>query len=305
MKNDSGIKFTDVNLTMIRFFPNFLRPYVFLARLDRPVGIFLLLLPCFWSFSLNSRFFNFDSLYLIYLYFTFFLGAILMRSAGCVINDLVDYNIDKKVYRTKFRPLASGLISKTAAIFFVSVLFLMGAILLFSFDRFTIFNGFCAVFLIILYPFAKRWMSLPQVVLGVTFNWGIFMANSALTQEVSLYSLVLFVAAFFWTVGYDSIYGILDYEYDKKIKVKSSVVKFGQYTDVFVVFCYGMFLLLMVFLGYLINAGILYYGILLLVTLHMFWQIKTITFTNLEKNLEVFKSNFYVGILIWIALLLS
>jgi 4-hydroxybenzoate polyprenyltransferase len=160
-------------------------------------------------------------------------------------------------------------------------------------------------FLIILYPFAKRWMSLPQVVLGVTFNWGIFMANSALTQEVSLYSLVCLWQHFFWTVGYDSIYGILDYEYDKKIKVKSSVVKFGQYTDVFVVFCYGMFLLLMVFLGYLINAGILYYGILLLVTLHMFWQIKTITFTNLEKNLEVFKSNFYVGILIWIALLLA
>ena len=125
MKNDSRIKFTDVNLEMIRFFPNFLRPYVFLARLDRPIGIFLLLLPCFWAFSLNSRFFNFDSLYLIYLYFTFFLGAILMRSAGCVINDLVDYNIDKKVYRTKFRPLASGLISKTAAMFFVSILLLI------------------------------------------------------------------------------------------------------------------------------------------------------------------------------------
>ena len=202
--------------------------YLKLSRIHSSTGIFLLLLPCFYAVALAVKVLPDPDYYLLAkMLLLFVLGAILMRAAGCVINDLLDAKFDAKVTRTKNRPIASGLISKTEAVFFLLFLLLLALLILMQFNFATIVTGFVAVLLVLLYPLSKRITYFPQIILGFTFNLWVFMASFAILEEVSEIMIVLFLICLIWTLIYDTIYAFQDLEDDLKIGTKSTAIAFG------------------------------------------------------------------------------
>ena len=202
--------------------------YLKLSRLHSPTGIFLLLLPCFYAIALAVKVLPDPDYYLLAkMLLLFVLGAVLMRTAGCVINDLLDAKFDAKVARTKNRPIAVGLISKTEALFFLSFLLLFSLIVLVQFNFATIITGIFAFFLVLLYPLSKRITYFPQIILGFTFNLGVFMASFAILEELSESMIVLFLICLIWTIIYDTIYAFQDLQDDLKIGTKSTAIAFG------------------------------------------------------------------------------
>ena len=223
--------------------------FIQLTRLNKPIGFLLLFWPCVWGLSLAFFFDGNLYLYLKYILF-FFLGSVLMRSAGCIFNDIIDKDLDKKVERTKERPLASGKISSSGAFAYVTLLCLLALVILLQFNRLTIILGISSMIFAFAYPFMKRITYWPQLFLGLTFNWGIIMGWVSITNNISIEPIVLYLSAIFWTLGYDTVYGLQDIYDDEIIGVKSTSIKFKNNVKFFVGICYSLFILCILTLGF-------------------------------------------------------
>ena len=273
--------------------------FIQLTRLNKPIGFLLLFWPCAWGLTLGYYFDGETSLYLKYL-ILFFLGSVLMRSAGCIFNDIVDRDLDKKVKRTKERPIASGKISVFESFFYVVILCLLALLILLQFNRITIILGMSSMFLAFAYPFMKRITYWPQLFLGLTFNWGIIMGWTSVINNISIEPFILYLSAIFWTLGYDTIYGLQDIKDDEIIGVKSTSIKFKNKAKVFVGSCYCLCLLfiLLMFLMMKIDIYILLLSVPFIIS--FLFQLKTFKVDNPKSCLATFKSNNLTGFLIFI-----
>ena len=224
-----------------------LKIFIELTRLNKPIGFMLLFWPCSWSlayaYSINQNL----NLFLYYL-MLFFFGSVLMRSAGCIFNDIVDKDFDKKVSRTKNRPIPSGKITVKKSLVYVLILCILALIILLQFNALTITLGLSSMLLAFSYPFMKRFTYWPQLFLGITFNWGIIMAYASLNNNISNDIILLYISAIFWTLGYDTIYGAQDMADDEIIGLKSTSLKFKKDIKLFVGISYLITLVLIVYL---------------------------------------------------------
>ena len=221
-----------------------LKIFIELTRLNKPIGFMLLFWPCSWGLTYAQSFNQNNYIYFYYL-ILFFFGSLLMRSAGCIFNDIVDKDFDKKVKRTKKRPLAANIISVKHAFFYVVSLCLLAFFILIQFNLFTIFLGLSSMLLAFSYPFMKRITYWPQLFLGITFNWGIIMSWTSMGYDISSNILILYTSAIFWTLGYDTIYGAQDMSDDEIIGLKSTSIKFKKNIKFFVGSCYFLSALLL------------------------------------------------------------
>ena len=276
-----------------------------LTRLKRPIGYMLLFWPCLWGltiaydFSMSIQFFMKYAL-------LFFLGAILMRSAGCIVNDIFDKNFDSKVERTKNRPIASGDISIKLGLFYVLILCGIAFIVLMQFNFFTIILALGSMPLAFTYPLMKRFTYWPQLFLGVTFNYGLILGWTSIKSEISIVPIIFYIGAIFWTLGYDTIYGFQDIKDDEIIGVKSTSIKFKKNPKFFIFLCYLIFIVVLTYLGILMNFNKIYFGGLILITMHLFiFQIKNLDINLKSKCLKIFKSNNFLGLLIFLNLLIG
>jgi len=281
--------------------------FIELTRLNKPIGFMLLFWPCAWGLTLAhylDPFFGFyfnvgTILYFKYL-LLFFLGSVLMRSAGCIFNDIVDRDLDKKVKRTKKRPIASGKISVSQSLIYIIILCSIALLILLQFNLKTIILGLGSMFLAFSYPFMKRITYWPQLFLGLTFNWGIIMSWTSITNSISIEPIILYIAAIFWTLGYDTIYGLQDIHDDEIIGVKSTAIKFKNNVKMFVGSCYSLcvLLILVMFLIMDINKYLLLLMIPFVST--FIYQIKIFKASNDKSCLIAFKNNNIAGLLILI-----
>ena len=281
--------------------------FVSLFRLNKPIGIFLLFWPCAWSLTMTQWFVVNNYLFIKYL-ILFFIGSIIMRSAGCVYNDIVDKKIDLKVQRTKKRLIASEKISIQTA--WLSILFLIipALIILFQFNNFSKILGLSSGLLIITYPFMKRITFWPQLFLGFTFNWGVLLGWSVFFENITLETIILYMTGVFWTLGYDTIYALQDKVDDLKIKVKSTAIKFGHDIKNFLFFCYISSITLLVALGFLTERSFIYFILITIAALHLAFQviiIQKIKSNNKDKIQKVFNSNNSFGLLIFLTFFLE
>ena len=276
-----------------------IKTFIELTRLDKPIGIMLLFWPCLWGLTLGYHFNLEANLYLHHI-FLFFWGSVLMRSAGCIFNDIVDKDLDKKVKRTKKRPIASGKISVLQSLIYVISLCLISFAILLQFNRLTIILGMGSMILVFAYPFMKRITYWPQLFLGLTFNWGIIMGWTSLTNNISIEPLVLYLAAIFWTLGYDTIYGLQDINDDEVIGVKSTSIKFKNKAKIFVGSCYCLCLsfILLMFLMMKINNYLLLLSMPFIIS--FLYQLKTFKVDSPKSCLVVFKHNNITGIFIFL-----
>lgn len=284
-----------------RYAPDTLRPYLRLARLDRPVGTWLLLFPCWWSVALaevsQSRPYPSVS-YLI----LFALGALLMRASGCAFNDWVDRDFDASVARTANRPIPSGDISPDAALAFACVLAFIAFFVLLAFNGFTILLGIASLSLVLVYPFMKRFTYWPQVVLGLAFNWGALMGWAAVKGSLDIAPVLLFVGSVCWTIGYDTIYAHQDAEDDASIGLKSTALKFGEDTITWVGAFYSAAVVFWVAAGFFAGTHLFFYMCVALVSLQLAWQVSTLKIHDPENCLWRFRSNRDVGVALFLGL---
>ncbi len=226
---------------------NQLKIFIELTRLNKPIGFMLLFWPCSWGLAYAYNFYHNTNL-LIYYLILFFFGSVLMRSAGCIFNDIVDKDYDKRVSRTKKRPIASGMISVKKSFIYVIFLCVLALVVLLQFNILTIFLGIGSMFLAFSYPFMKRITYWPQLFLGLTFNWGIIMAWASFNNQISFEILSLYLSAIFWTLGYDTIYGAQDMSEDEIIGLKSTSIKFKNNMKLFVSTAYFITIIILIFL---------------------------------------------------------
>ncbi|MBM3565875.1 MAG: 4-hydroxybenzoate octaprenyltransferase, partial [Alphaproteobacteria bacterium] len=269
-----------------RLAPAVTRPYLRLMRLDRPIGTWLLLFPCWWSVALAAQ--GTPEAQLLIL---FAAGAIIMRGAGCVMNDIADRGFDTRVARTRTRPLASGEIGVRQALLFLAALLAGGFLVLVQFNAFAILVGAASLVLVAAYPFAKRVTYWPQAVLGLTFNWGALLGWAAVRGELAAPALALYIAGIFWTLGYDTIYAHQDKEDDLIAGVKSTALKLGDKTRPWLVVFYVLFLALLALAGILAGTGAPFFLALAAVAVHLFWQVRSVDLASPTSCLDVFKSN--------------
>ena len=281
----------------IEHLPARLRPYAVLARWDRPIGSWLLLLPGWWALALAP---GWPDLRLVAL---FALGAVAMRGAGCVINDLIDRDLDARVERTRQRPLASGRLGVPQALAFLALQSLVGALVLLPFNRFAIGLALASLPLIVIYPLMKRITWWPQAFLGITFNWGALVGWAAATGELAAPALLLYAAGFFWTLGYDTIYAHQDKTDDALIGIRSSARRLGAATPRWLWGFYGVTLVLLAAAGWSAGLGPGFYVLLLAVAGHFAWQIRTLELDDPGSCLRRFRSNRDLGLLVCLALL--
>ncbi|MEQ9197169.1 MAG: 4-hydroxybenzoate octaprenyltransferase [Parvibaculum sp.] len=277
--------------------PAALRPYARLARLDRPIGWWLLLLPCWWSVALASE--GWPSLILLAL---FLIGAVAMRGAGCTWNDIVDRDIDAAVARTRSRPIPSGAVSVKAAWAFLLAQCLVGLAVLLTFNSFAIALGFSSLLLVAIYPFMKRITYWPQFVLGLAFNWGALMGWAAVEGSLSAAPVLLYLGAVAWTVGYDTIYAHQDKEDDALIGVKSTALKFGASTKTWLWFFYGVMMVALVAAGAASGVGFFFYPVAALAGALLVWQIVTLDIDDPARCLRLFRSNRDFGLIVFAAI---
>ena len=273
--------------------------FIQLTRLNKPIGFLLLFWPCVWGLTLAYYFSGETNLYLKHI-LLFFLGSVLMRSAGCIFNDIVDRDLDKKVQRTRERPIASGKVSVSEAFIYIVFLCLVAFLILLQFNWLTIVLGISSIVLAFAYPFMKRITYWPQLFLGLTFNWGIIMGWTSITNSISTEPVILYLAAIFWTLGYDTIYGLQDIHDDEIIGIKSTSIKFKNNVKIFVGTCYSMcvFLILIMFFTMEINKYLLLLIIPFIVS--FVYQVKIFKVFNSESCLLAFKNNNLIGSLIFI-----
>ena len=215
--------------------------FIELTRLKRPVGYMLLFWPCSWGLTIGYDFSNEISTYIIYLSL-FLAGSILMRSAGCIINDIVDRKFDKKVSRTKNRPIASGKVSIIQGLIYSIFLCLIAFLVLIQFNYLTIILALGSMPLAFIYPFMKRYTYWPQLFLGITFNYGLILGWTSVTNEINITPVLMYIGAIFWTLGYDTIYGYQDIKDDEIIGIKSTSIKFKNNPNIFLIICYSKIL---------------------------------------------------------------
>ncbi len=280
--------------------PAAIKPYFKLARLDRPIGTWLLYWPCAWGAALGGQPWP-DIMHLI----LFGVGAIVMRGAGCTFNDIVDRDIDAKVARTASRPLAAGTLSTKGAVVFLILQCLAGAVILFQFNLLTILLGIAALIPVAIYPFMKRITWWPQFFLGIAFNWGALVGTTASLDHLPLTALVLYLAGIAWTVGYDTIYAHQDIEDDALIGVKSTARLFGANTRAALCVLYGISIILLGITGVLAGFGIAYFLALGAVIAHVTWQIIAFRYGDGAHSLFLFKSNRTTGALVFLSLVLA
>ncbi len=279
-----------------------LKIFVNLTRLNRPIGYLLLFWPCSWGLAYAYSFNKNIETFLSYL-ILFFLGAVLMRSAGCIVNDIVDRKLDKKVNRTKNRPLAANLISVRRAFLYVIGLCGLAFLILIQFNFLTIVLGLASMSLAFSYPFMKRITYWPQLFLGLTFNWGIVMAWASINNYLTLDIFIVYLAAIFWTLGYDTIYGVQDIVDDEIIGVKSTSIKFKSMLKKFVFLCYSISLLTF-FLFFSFNMDTLYFLIpLALFFMTLLYQLFIFNKRKPKTCLQAFKINNFSGFYIFLTFL--
>lgn len=284
-----------------RFAPLWLQPYLRLARLDRPIGWWLLVLPCWWSAALVASYQSraFPALSDLIL---FFIGAVAMRGAGSTYNDIVDRDLDQRVARTRARPVASGQISVKAASLFCALQCLIGLLILLSFNAFAIGLGFLSMVPVLIYPFMKRITSWPQAVLGLAFSWGALMGWATAEGTLAVPAFWLYGAAVAWTMGYDTIYAVQDVEDDAIAGIRSTALLFGAHTPLAV----GVFYVLaslMTFMALIsAGAGWVAYASAALFSVHLFRQTIRIRLEDGTLALKLFRSNQDAGLLLFAGL---
>lgn len=284
--------------------PQSWRPYLRLARADRPIGVWLLLWPCWWALALAGV--ASGAAYPDPWYMTLFaIGSLAMRAAGCTWNDIVDRDYDARVARTRSRPIASGQISVRAALMFMALLCLAGLLVLLQFNLFSILLGMSSIAIVCLYPFMKRFTHWPQVVLGLAFSWGALMGWAVVHGSLSTAPLLLYAGAVSWTIGYDTIYAHQDKEDDALLGLKSTALKFGARTKPWLTLFYGVTFILIALAGWVAGAGIVFGLGMVAVAAHMAWQITTLDITDSANCLVRFRSNRDLGAIIFAALVLD
>ena len=279
--------------------------FIELTRLKKPIGFMLLFWPCAWGLTLAYNFEEDLNLYIFYLVL-FFLGSVLMRSAGCIVNDIFDKDFDKKVSRTKNRPIASGKISVKVAIVYSCILCLLAFLVLLNFNNFTIILALGSMPLAFTYPLMKRFTYWPQLFLGITFNYGLILGWTAIYSQINLTPIIFYIGAIFWTLGYDTIYGYQDIKDDEIIGVKSTSIKFKEKPKLFLISCYMILMLILLLTGFIMDFKKYYYFFLTIPFFHLFiFQINIFDQNNPDKYLKAFKSNNLFGLIIFINILLG
>ena len=279
--------------------------FIELTRLKKPIGYMLLFWPCLWGLTIA---YDFNGSLLIFCkYLIFFLaGAILMRSAGCIINDISDRNFDKKVERTKSRPIASGEISIKLAFLYASILCLLALLILINFNSFTIVLAICSMPLAFTYPLMKRFTYWPQLYLGITFNYGIILGWTSINPEIDIKPIIFYLGAIFWTLGYDTIYGFQDIKDDEIIGVKSTSILFKNNSKMFLSIVFFLFVVFYLTIGFLMKFNLTFFLVSIIPIAHLFlYQLKKFDPLNPKTCLNIFKSNNFFGLIIFINLLIG
>lgn len=280
-----------------RTLPASARPYARLARLDRPIGSWLLLLPGWWALAFTGA--PWPNWLFVVL---FAVGALLMRSAGCVINDLTDREYDAKVARTADRPLASGQVSVIAALVYIAILLAAALVVLLQFNAVAVAVGAASLALVVAYPWCKRFTHWPQAFLGLTFNWGALLGWTATRGTLEWPALLLYAAGFFWTLGYDTIYAHQDNEDDALIGVKSTALLFGETSQLWILGFYAITVALLAATGIAAQMGVIYYAGLGLAALHLAWQATRVDTADAKDCKAKFNSNRDFGLLLFAAI---
>jgi len=279
--------------------PNKILLFFELIRFEKPIGFLLLMWPC-WIALATIEYQNKFSI----LYFYFFVGAFIMRSAGCIINDLIDINIDNKVNRTSNRPLTSKKILIYEALVLLFILLLIAFLILLQFNLRTILIGLISVPLIVVYPFMKRITYLPQLFLGLVFNWGIFIVSMEIYNRITLDLLLLYIACVFWTLAYDTIYAYQDIQDDIKNKLKSTAILFGMKGRLFVKFFYLIFFIIIGYLGYKSSDSMLSLALIISMIFFMIFYLNKWDINLSKSGNYFFKFNNYIGLFSFIYLLI-
>src|SRR6056300_990076 len=279
--------------------------FIDLVRLKKPIGFMLLFWPCAWGLTVAYDFSGEKITYFFYL-ILFLSGSVLMRSAGCIINDIADRDYDKKVSRTKNRPIANGKVSVKRGFFYSSVLCLIALVVLLQFNNFTILLALGSMPLAFTYPLMKRYTYWPQLFLGITFNYGLILGWTSITNEINLIPIIFSFGAIFWTLGFDTIYGFQDLNDDEIIGLKSTSIKFKDNSKLFIVTCYTVFLISLFIVGLVVQLNIIYYLCLVVISLNLYFsQIKNLDVKSPESCLKTFKSNNFLGLIVFISLILG
>ena len=283
---------------------NQLNLFIELTRLKKPIGYMLLFWPCAWGLTIAHDFSSNLNNYFFYL-LLFFFGSVLMRSAGCIVNDIIDRKFDRKVSRTKNRPIASGKISIELGLIYTSILCLISLLILLNFNNFTIILALGSMPLAFTYPLMKRYTYWPQLFLGITFNYGLILGWTSITNDISIVPIMFYLGAIFWTLGYDTIYGFQDIKDDEIIGLKSTSIKFKKKPIKFLYLCYTIFFLNTILSNYLMNLNKLNYFVLIFVAMQLYFQLNKLNITSPLNCLRIFKSNNSLGAIIFLAIVVG
>ena len=284
---------------------NQLNLFIELTRLKKPIGYLLLFWPCVWGLTLIYDFTSKLNIYFYYLVL-FFLGSVLMRSAGCIVNDILDRKFDKKVTRTKNRPIASGKIKVQIGFLYAFILCLLAFLVLINFNYFTIIIALASMPLAFTYPLMKRFTYWPQLFLGITFNYGLILGWTSISEQIDIVPIIFYLGAIFWTLGYDTIYGFQDIKDDEIIGVKSTSIKFKGRAKFFLILCYLSLISSLVIGGLMMNFNSIYFLSITIPIIHLFfYQINNFDSKNPASCLKIFKSNNYLGIIIFLNILVG
>lgn len=305
MTSSAPSHYTDIrtNHVVFRVMPPVTWPYLLLMRLDRPIGTWLLLLPGWWSIVMAAKGVTNMTLYQAYLMILFAVGSVIMRGAGCVVNDLWDRDLDRSVERTKNRPLASGQVSVKQAFVFTGFLLAVGFAILVQLPMTAILLGVLSLVPVILYPLAKRVTWYPQAVLGLTFNFGALIGAAAVSGTVPMSALLLYIGGFFWTMGYDTIYAHQDIVDDGIVGIKSTARKFGDRSRLYIAGFYAVFAGILYVTGMMSHAGALFYVFWAAAVFHLLWQVNDWKLDDQADCLRKFRSNRDFGFLVLAAYL--
>jgi 4-hydroxybenzoate polyprenyltransferase len=285
------------------FAPAWTRPYLRLARLDRPIGSWLLLMPCWWSVGLAAI--HAHSQVNLWHLVLFFVGAFAMRGAGCTWNDIVDRDLDTRVERTRSRPIPAGQVTVAAAAGFLLLQALVGLVVLLQFNRFTVYVGFLSLAVVAVYPFMKRITYWPQIVLGLAFSWGALMGWPATFGRLDLPAFLLYAGAISWVIGYDTIYAHQDREDDALIGIKSTALLFGERTKTMLALFYALAVALIALAGWRGGGGVVFALGLGAFAAHLAWQVMRLDIHDPVLCLVVFKSNRDAGLILFAGLVLD
>mgnify|MGYP001971314958 CR=1 FL=1 len=287
---------------IFKIFPSFTHPYISLMRIDRPIGFLLLFYPV--SFSLVSQsIYDFE---LLKYFFLFFIGSVVMRSAGCIINDILDKKIDKNVKRTQSRPLASSKLSVLKASVTLAILLMIGLLILINLNMPSIILGLIITPLVILYPLAKRFFVLPQLILAMTYNWGCIIGWATINSPYNFnYIFILYLSLIIWTIVYDTIYAVQDQEDDRKMNLYSSAILFGSKKSLILnALIVTQYFFLIIF-GSKMNYGIIFYPIIVLIFILNLGDINFLWKNEAKKSGLYFKRNNYYGFLILLSIIIG